>query len=54
LVAVYDRQDKQADFASSIAELRRRLAYGHSVAVVDLADPIRRVKRAFARLVEPT
>lgn len=52
LVVVYDFQDKEASLETSIRGLRSAHTYGHRTGVVDLADPIDRVKLAFRRLTE--
>jgi hypothetical protein len=52
LVLIYDFQDKAASLETSIQGLRAAHAYGHRTGVVDLADPIVRVKLAFQRLTE--
>lgn len=54
LVAIFDRQDKAAAVESSIRGLRARLVYGHPTTVVDLAEPIARVRLAFFRLLQDT
>lgn len=51
LVATFDRQDKKASLASTIQELRGSHSYGQPFSVVDLADPIKRARLAFRRLV---
>lgn len=51
LVATFDRQDKEASLASTMEDLRGSHSYGQPFAVVDLADPIGRVRLAFRRLV---
>jgi hypothetical protein len=50
LVALFDRQDKKGSLVSAMTELRGKHSYGHPLAVVDLADPIERVRVAFQRL----
>jgi hypothetical protein len=52
LVALYDSQDKSTHLETSIQGLRAAHSYGHRTAIVDLADPIRRVRTAFGRLTD--
>lgn len=52
LVALYDFQDKSVRLEASIRGVRAAHSYGHRTAIVDLADPIGRIKTAFARLVD--
>jgi hypothetical protein len=52
LLAVFDVQDKLAGYANTATQVRELAPYGHHVAAVDLADPIARVRRAFARATE--
>lgn len=50
LVLVFDVQDKTAHAVSDMSLVRRAAPYGHRVLIVDLANPIQRVRAAFERV----
>jgi hypothetical protein len=50
LVLIFDVQDKQASVVSDMEALRDAAPYGHRVLVIDLADPICRVRISFGRV----
>jgi hypothetical protein len=52
LVAVYDAQEKSASLEASLGGLRSRLTFGHHIAIVDMADPIERIRQAFRRVAD--